>query len=394
MGADADGAVPYTELCVAEFKLHQLHLATGRVYPLAEVAALFGESPLGFAKELRALKLPKQQSSDSGVLRTIASLGIASEAGMGQGHTNVTLLTGELIQQLLTDKRRPELLQPLKLALLKASSQEAADLIAAGQHTYALPLALESVKLGQAIFRHGQTLQLFPLYLLAAQANMGLRRSRECEDFLGLAGWLLLKQPEETTYTLRSQLNRMFGQLHSMQNHHKEALQSFAEDAYYCSLEHGPEDVRTSQCYFNLGKVFLAMGERVSALACNGKVLAIWLCTLSNVVIGEKPSIPQLEVVPSEMPLTPVQLREGVDMLTQIGQQRLQVLGPTHESVGDADFAIGLAYHLAGDKAQARTHLEQAITAYGGVGALNAEDLAHKGLQIVLGKAVKRGSVA
>lgn len=35
-------------------------------------------------------------------------------------------------------------------------------------------------------------------------------------------------------------------------------------------------------------------------------------------------------------------------MLAQIGQQLLQVLGSTHLSVGDADFAIGLAMHLAG----------------------------------------------
>lgn len=39
---------------------------------------------------------------------------------------------------------------------------------------------------------------------------------------------------------------------------------------------------------------------------------------------------------------------QGVEMLAQIGQQLLQVLGSTHLSVGDADFAIGLAMHLAG----------------------------------------------
>ena len=120
---------------------------------------------------------------------------------------------------------------------------------------------------------------------------------RQCEDFLGLAGWLLLKEPEATYYGLRSQLARLFGQLHAVQvrrscrarpqsarspsaaptpapcpqNHHGEALRSFSEDAYHCAMEFGPEDMRTSVCYFNLGKVFQAQGERVNALACNRK---------------------------------------------------------------------------------------------------------------------------
>lgn len=40
-----------------------------------------------------------------------------------------------------------------------------------------------------------------------------------------------------------------------MQSKHAEALHAFAEDVYYCSLEYGPEDVRTSLGYYNMGKV-------------------------------------------------------------------------------------------------------------------------------------------
>jgi len=34
-----------------------------------------------------------------------------------------------------------------------------------------------------------------------------------------------------------------------------DALNSFAEDVYYCSLEFGPEDPRTSLGFYNMGKV-------------------------------------------------------------------------------------------------------------------------------------------
>lgn len=39
------------------------------------------------------------------------------------------------------------------------------------------------------------------------------------------------------------------------QGRQQEALSAFAEDVYYCSLEYGPEDPRTSLGYYNTGKV-------------------------------------------------------------------------------------------------------------------------------------------
>lgn len=40
-----------------------------------------------------------------------------------------------------------------------------------------------------------------------------------------------------------------------VQGRQPEALSSFAEDVYYCSLEYGPEDPRTSLGFYNMGKV-------------------------------------------------------------------------------------------------------------------------------------------
>jgi len=47
--------------------------------------------------------------------------------------------------------------------------QEAARLMAAGDYESALPVALEAVSLGEKLFKPQPALQLFPLYLLAAQ---------------------------------------------------------------------------------------------------------------------------------------------------------------------------------------------------------------------------------
>lgn len=47
--------------------------------------------------------------------------------------------------------------------------QEAARLMASGDYESALPVALEAVTIGEKLFKPQPALQLFPLYLLAAQ---------------------------------------------------------------------------------------------------------------------------------------------------------------------------------------------------------------------------------
>jgi hypothetical protein len=46
--------------------------------------------------------------------------------------------------------------------------------MAAGEYELALPVALDAVQQGQALFKPSPALQLFPLYLLAAQVR-GMR---------------------------------------------------------------------------------------------------------------------------------------------------------------------------------------------------------------------------
>ncbi|GFH27044.1 uncharacterized protein HaLaN_25302 [Haematococcus lacustris] len=86
--------------------------------------------------------------------------------------TGVTLLPSATVEGLLVEKRKLELVQPFKLALLK----------------------------------------------LASQANLGLRRAKQCEDFLALASWLAMKEPGLTTNIMKSQLSRLYGQLYAFQN--------------------------------------------------------------------------------------------------------------------------------------------------------------------------------
>lgn len=139
------------------------------------------------------------------------------------------------------------------------------------------------------LFRPAPALQMFPLYLLAAQANLGLRRGQQCEDLLGMACWLSTKVPEQTTNVMTSQLHRLYGQLYALQGRHDRALEAFATDVYCCAQEYGPLDVRTSLGFYNLGKVFQATDCGDKGAANFGVVARIWLNALAQVGLGAPP---------------------------------------------------------------------------------------------------------
>ena len=67
------------------------------------------------------------------------------ESASGGG---VTLLPSGTVEELLSNKRRHDLVQPFKLGLLKLASQEAARLLASGQYELALPVVMNAVTQG------------------------------------------------------------------------------------------------------------------------------------------------------------------------------------------------------------------------------------------------------
>ncbi|KAJ9510112.1 hypothetical protein QJQ45_015587 [Haematococcus lacustris] len=402
----------YTVFSLGEAQLHQLHAKEGKVctsdalhgdavqlFVMGEVAVeLFQESPTAFLQELRKGKFNRLISSARDVLHTIAELQLPVESSASM--TGVTLLPSATVEGLLVEKRKLELVQPFKLALLKLASQEAARLMAAGEYELALPVALDAVQQGQLLFKPAPALQLFPLYLLAAQANLGLRRAKQCEDFLALASWLAMKEPGLTTNIMKSQLSRLYGQLYAFQvtlilkltwgrptlilifkyyvpstlmadgssgGRQDEAVAAFAEDVYYCAVEYGPEDPRTTLGFYNMGKVHQNRGDTTKSLACTNMVVKVWSAVLCRVVLGMSVTQDGLvaeQSAPAELPVGRLQLMEVVDMLLDIGRVRLSLHGSGHSSVADAHFVTALALVQLEERERASEQLEAAAAIY------------------------------
>lgn len=95
-------------------------------FVMGEVAsALFQQPPNAFVQELRKGKYPKTTSSAADVLQAVVHLGLQVEGSAS--HAGVMLLPPATVEALLQDKRRLDLLQPFRLAMLKLASQVHVD---------------------------------------------------------------------------------------------------------------------------------------------------------------------------------------------------------------------------------------------------------------------------
>jgi hypothetical protein len=89
---------------------------------MGEVAMqLFQQPPNAFVQELRKGKYPKTISSAPDVLDAVVQLNLEVEGSAN--HAGVMLLPPATVEALLQDKRRLDLLQSFKVALLKLASQ-------------------------------------------------------------------------------------------------------------------------------------------------------------------------------------------------------------------------------------------------------------------------------
>jgi hypothetical protein len=98
---------------------------------MGEVATqLFQQPPNAFIQELRKGNYPKTVSSAPDVLDVVVQLSVEVEGSAN--HAGVMLLPPATVEALLQDKRRLDLLQSFKVAMLKLASMVRSP--AAGAH--------------------------------------------------------------------------------------------------------------------------------------------------------------------------------------------------------------------------------------------------------------------
>jgi len=239
-------------------------------------------------------------------------------------------------------------LHDFRMALIEAAKNEAMRYLARGDFELAIPGALQALRHSAEVYGAGR-LELIPHYLLLAEANMGLERHKQAEEYLSLANWAVVKTPD-VGLDVRSQLHRNFGKLYASQGRHAEALQQLAHDVYYSSLMVGPEHIDTCAGYYSIGNVFHSLSQMDAAFGYYSIVVDIW----ANFLRSEG----------CETELTDPKREEGVEVLTRILEKRASYVGQEHVSVAEVHLTLGLLHEKCGERLAAKEQLVLAVDLY------------------------------
>ena len=238
-------------------------------------------------------------------------------------------------------------------ALIDLCKKEASKFLVIGKYELAVPGALQSLRFSMEVYGDGR-IELVPSYLLLAEANLGVSKFKLAEEFLTLANWNVLKNPN-CSNVVKSQLYRLFGKLYASQGNYSDALLQLAHDIYYSSLEAGPEHIDTAGGYYYLASVFLLQEKIEHALANFDKVIDIWYKFLINLRQHPQEKISDY--------LGEAQIGEATEMMKKILETRSKYLSSTHIATGEAAYSLAILLHIV-QAEDATRYYSQAFTIY------------------------------
>ncbi|KAG8463355.1 hypothetical protein KFE25_004866 [Diacronema lutheri] len=257
-----------------------------------------------------------------------------------------------------------------RMRLIGLCQSEASKSCVRGDFHLAIPAAVYALQLLTEVYGDGK-LELVSAHLLLAEANLGARRFPQAEQFLTLANWVLVKNPQASD-ALRSTLRRNFGKLYASQGRFEDALRHLADDVYHSSLQFGPEHVHTSGGYFEMGACFFALERVEPALAFFDKVVDIWYKTATRLLYAPE-TVAQSPGVSGLAPggVDEAMRSAGVEMLKEVRKRRVECVGERNIATGEAEYILGLLHQLQGEYARAEELIDGALEIY-------AEQLGHE----------------
>ncbi|MEE6483466.1 hypothetical protein FKM82_013561 [Ascaphus truei] len=169
-----------------------------------------------------------------------------------------------------------------KKHLIDVTMKEAQKLLFNGKHQDAIPAATHSLSFSIDVF--GLTsVELVPVYLILAEANIGLGQLAQAEHYLSEAYWTVLKT-SDCSNTIRSKLHRNLGLLFSAKGDFEESLRHLSNDVYFASTVSGTNDISASGGYFHMANIFFWQNKMNIADSLYSEATDIWHAHLSRLV--------------------------------------------------------------------------------------------------------------
>jgi len=264
------------------------------------------------------------------------------------------------------DKRAEELVG-IRRYLLDLCTETAQKFLVQGKYELAVPGALQSLKFAIEVFGTEAT-ELVPSYLLLAQANLGLRRLKIAEEFLSLANWNIVKHPQAGS-SMMSNLQRNFGRLYAAQQRYNEALQAFATDIYYSSLEFGAENIRSAPSYWHMGRVFQSNQKADRAAAFYAKVVEIYTSFLEG-WLNDGGGVDQ------SLEISSVEMEEAIEIIKHITEYREkyndeEMSDRSRMETAESHYTLGLLLTYTGDVVNGKENLVGAVEVFLSTGGID-----------------------
>ena len=206
-------------------------------------------------------------------------------------------------------------------------------------------------------------------YLILAQSCLGLQNTKQAEEYLSLAKWIVLND-EKCSDRIKSRLHQLMGRLYSYENNLEKSKEEYASCIFYSAKCYGAEAIATSSGYYSLGDVFLTQGNVECCLAFFDKVVDIWYKYLSALhtralegITGNN-NTTESNLPPLEEP-TEAQLTDGKNQLMDILEHRKRLLGDQHIATGEVEYSLGLyEFFILGNEVSAFEYMNMAYAIY------------------------------
>ncbi|XP_063291885.1 zinc finger MYND domain-containing protein 12 isoform X1 [Pelobates fuscus] len=175
-----------------------------------------------------------------------------------------------------------EQLMQRKKHLIDITTNEAQRMLYEGKHDDVIPAATHSLSLVIDVYGLN-SVELVPVYLILAEANIGLGQLTLAEEYLSQAYWTVLKTTD-CSNTIRSKLHRNLGLLYSAKGEFDESLRHLANDVFFSSTASGTDHIHTSGGYFHMANIFYWQHKMDIADSLYSQVADIWHSHLKKLV--------------------------------------------------------------------------------------------------------------
>ena len=245
-----------------------------------------------------------------------------------------------------------------KKSLINFCLSESTAWISKQRYDLAVPAATQALKLSKEV--DGElSIEVVEPMLQLSQAYLGLSQLRQAEEYLALARWNIINADGCSDKVL-SRMHLLMGRVLTAQGNFTNAKDELAQGVYFSSRTYGAESVPTAAGYYLLGDIFLAQGNKESALAFFDKVVDIWYKFLLNAFNSN-----EMLTDMSEDGVNEESFVDGRFHLHQILSVRESIIGEDHIATGEVKYCIGLFELLyKNDAASALALVKQALQVF------------------------------